>query len=363
MNRLYPALCGVIVVVAACAPRTDVVTVPTIAQLPTLTASVEPTDEPTNSATASPVPPSPTVEPSATTRAATIAPASATSAPTLAAITSTAVPTHTASPEITVTPSLTITDTNTPVPSFTFTATLDLGPLGSLALLAANATVLPIEQRYPAPTLTALAIAAEQLRQATYAQFALPTALSPGAGTAAPGSVVVLGTLPAASAPCPASPPGGLGIMLASDAAFAASLGCPVGGTSTLVAARQPFERGAMLYVQGSPGTIYALDIGSRFRRFDDTWVEGVDPASTGLTPPPGLLEPARGFGKVWRDHPDLQVQLGWATAPEAGQTATVQRFERGLALYLPADNQTWILADDVPFTGAGAWRVFSGGF
>lgn len=46
-----------------------------------------------------------------------------------------------------------------------------------------------------------------------------------------------------------------------------------------------------------------------------------------GLTPPPGRYEPQRGFGKVWRDFPEVREALGWATLPEAAHTATVQPF------------------------------------
>ncbi|GAB4200474.1 MAG: hypothetical protein OHK0022_21570 [Roseiflexaceae bacterium] len=45
------------------------------------------------------------------------------------------------------------------------------------------------------------------------------------------------------------------------------------------------------------------------------------------LTPPPGLLAPKRGFGKLWRENPDLREMLGWATAPERADKATIQEF------------------------------------
>jgi hypothetical protein len=45
------------------------------------------------------------------------------------------------------------------------------------------------------------------------------------------------------------------------------------------------------------------------------------------LTPPPGRYEPQRGFGKVWRDFPEVREALGWATLPEAAHIATVQPF------------------------------------
>ena len=54
------------------------------------------------------------------------------------------------------------------------------------------------------------------------------------------------------------------------------------------------------------------------------------DPA---ITPPSGLRQPERGFGKVWREHPDLREQLGWALEKEQRANARIQAFERGLVM------------------------------
>ena len=49
----------------------------------------------------------------------------------------------------------------------------------------------------------------------------------------------------------------------------------------------------------------------------DDTFDPSTDPTSGGETPPAGLFEPTLGFGKVWREKPDVRAALGWATAEE----------------------------------------------
>jgi hypothetical protein len=272
--------------------------------------------------------------------------------------------TLTMTPTPTLTPSLTITKTITPTLTNTPTSSPEPG-LASLAFLAGQVTIAP----YPPPTQTALAIAAEQLRQSTLAAGlgATPTPVT-GAVGGTPGvivltspPVVTLATLPPAI--CTTQPPGAIAGMLSADPAFAPLMGCPTGTTTQITAAYQPFERGAMIYVQGTPGLIYVLTNDGRLRRFNDNWISGVDPDSGGLTPPPGLIEPIRGFGKVWRENIDLQIALGWATAGESGMTATMQLFDRGRALYLPAPSLTYLLAEDVPFTGGGSWRSFGGGF
>jgi hypothetical protein len=40
-----------------------------------------------------------------------------------------------------------------------------------------------------------------------------------------------------------------------------------------------------------------------------------------------------RGFGKVWREHPDLRDAIGWALAKEEPAAAARQAFERGQIL------------------------------
>ncbi len=54
-----------------------------------------------------------------------------------------------------------------------------------------------------------------------------------------------------------------------------------------------------------------------------------------GLNPPPGRLEPKRGFGKVWREKPGVREALGWATNPDRGDRATMQLFDQGVMVWL----------------------------
>lgn len=50
---------------------------------------------------------------------------------------------------------------------------------------------------------------------------------------------------------------------------------------------------------------------------FNDTFQEGEPEIDPSLVPPANLYQPRRGFGKIWRSHPDLKTALGWATTPE----------------------------------------------
>jgi hypothetical protein len=65
-----------------------------------------------------------------------------------------------------------------------------------------------------------------------------------------------------------------------------------------------------------------------------DKW-DGSNPDGVGMSPPPGLYEPKRGFGWLWRTHlGGLESKLGWATEKEKGFCANVQPFENGLVFH-----------------------------
>ena len=355
----------VILLLAACS-ATPTVVVPTLAVLPSAT--------PSPTSTLSPQP-SQTVLPSDTTTS-TLTPSptetdtpSPTSTPN-PSMTNTATDTSTPTLTNTLTPSMTITNTITPTPSSTFTASPELDGLGMLALLSERATILPPQMLYNPQTLTAVAYAAQTL-------VAVGTALAP---TAAPAqaSTSAIGEQQLATLPPPqsgngsttnpmtttcANPlPAGLSGSFASDPSLTQAIGCPQGQPLSTTTAVQSFEHGTMIYVQGSPGSIYVLTLDGRFRRFDDTWVSGVDPETGGETPPLGLIEPKRGFGKVWRSNLDVRGSLGWAVTDEEGAASSLLIFDRGRAVYLPTRGATYLLIDD-PGGASGAWRMLSASF
>jgi hypothetical protein len=142
-----------------------------------------------------------------------------------------------------------------------------------------------------------------------------------------------------------------LGELVANAADFSRDqpLGCPIAGEdySFMPGAAARFERGAMYWVQlrGGASLVYVLFYEPsgrvRYRSFVDTWREG-DIINSGLTPPPGLLEPNRGFGKVWRDFPEVRSAIGWALENERAVTHSYQVFEHGTVLRVQDDNIVW---------------------
>ncbi len=351
MKKLTFLLLFVGLLAACTTAPTPVLVVPTLAVLPTLAPSA--TSEPLLAPSASPT--------SAPTLTESLVPTDTASPPPTLTVTFTPSPTGTNTPTDTptptVTPSLTITNTITPTPSPTFTASPELDSLGLLALLSERATVLPPEQLYNPPTLTAVAHAAETLLAERYASSQTPVFNPPAAGIGTPvfGTPQLATLPPAPAATCPLPPPGGLGAAFAADSTLTQLIGCPQGSAYSTTTAVQAFEHGTMIYVQ-SPSAIYVLTLDGRFRRFDDTWVSGVDPETGGETPPLGLIEPKRGFGKVWRINLDVRGSLGWGVTDEQGASGTYQAFDRGRALFLPQRGDTILLIDD-PGGASGTWR------
>jgi hypothetical protein len=128
-----------------------------------------------------------------------------------------------------------------------------------------------------------------------------------------------------------------------------------------MASASQLYEHGELFWLAGPPTGIYALFNTGRFQRYDDTYIDGVDPVSGGEIPPAGLKEPIRGFGKVWRVFPEVRA-LGWALNDESGGQAVVQVFDRGLMIYLPQRGMIITLITDLGGL-AGSWRMTQGSF
>ncbi len=120
-------------------------------------------------------------------------------------------------------------------------------------------------------------------------------------------------------------------------------LGPATGAASLDTLAYEPFENGFMLYSQ-TTNQIYVLSrTGMQLAIYPNTFVEnGLHPVMPG--PRAGTYIPVRGFGTVWQQNPDVQQALGFATAPERGYSALVQRFARGFLLDDPADTLIFAL-------------------
>mgnify|MGYP001045174571 FL=1 len=148
-----------------------------------------------------------------------------------------------------------------------------------------------------------------------------------------------------------------LGPSLANTAwAYREELGCASAYFADAYVAYQPFERGAMFWIERL-GSRYGNAIGilhtnpdgtMQWNVVNDTWYEG-QPESGGETPPPGLYEPIRGFGKVWREVDGVRQALGWATAPEQGDGAEYYRFTKGALLRVRSSDTVYLIPFSAP--------------
>lgn len=110
-----------------------------------------------------------------------------------------------------------------------------------------------------------------------------------------------------------------------------------------IIVAEQIFENGRMFYLQPNQEIWVMINgqdhTGGSWSRHSDTWREGMPEFDPDLTPPDGLYQPMRGFGKLWRENETVQNALGWALEPEHGRVANYQYFSGGQVVggvYIP---------------------------
>jgi|GEM_PF-1514913 len=111
-------------------------------------------------------------------------------------------------------------------------------------------------------------------------------------------------------------------------------IGCPVEEYHVLTAISQDFQRGYMVWRE-EKNLIYVFYEGDGWESYSDRWQEGMPELDPSFGPPPeGVLQPKRGFGLVWQEHPEVREGLGWAFNEErACDEAHLQEFHWGLML------------------------------
>jgi hypothetical protein len=147
------------------------------------------------------------------------------------------------------------------------------------------------------------------------------------------------------------------GLLYTQNEQVRQKLGTPTDIERKFPATMQFFQNGIM-YLRPGIKRIYVFYYNGKAEAPRDTWKEG-DPIATGQRPPSGnLYEPQRNFGKLWREQPGLQAQLGWAREPEHNFDGVLQVFEHGVMLwchqriiYIYYENGTWERALD-SYTG-----------
>jgi hypothetical protein len=103
---------------------------------------------------------------------------------------------------------------------------------------------------------------------------------------------------------------------------------CPATGQLVRQGAQQSFQGGSTIWIPDIEGRdiIFVLYGSGDWNMYDDTWDESQPESDPSISPPAELYQPLRGFGKVWRERPEVQSGLNWATAGEEAVTVTYQR-------------------------------------
>jgi serine/threonine protein kinase len=222
-------------------------------------------------------------------------------------------------------------------------AMVDVQPTSAPATSAV--TPLPARPTQPPPDPTATAVLPTDVPptdvppQPTATQIpptdiAIPPTSTPPPPTATPRP------------PTPTTPPScavqAQGLFAGLWQTYRERLGCPLYAQPRAIQdAEQAFENGHMFWRQDNDWAYVVYEQGGRsgtFQDFTKMWSEGDPPYSCPASPPPGRVQPERGFGAVWCSLGAANAPIGWGLGEEAGFWAgkgdpMVQDFEQGLIL------------------------------
>ncbi len=134
--------------------------------------------------------------------------------------------------------------------------------------------------------------------------------------------------------------------------------------------AEQRFEGGWMLWLQPVAQIwLLTVDDGAHvWTARGDSFVDGEAESDPQIAPPAGKLQPVRGFGKLWREDPQVRHVLGWALAAERGYMAHYEYHHGGhlnaAGKYEPAPGFHRVRSDSgavfMFFEASKSWKVES---
>jgi predicted Ser/Thr protein kinase len=170
--------------------------------------------------------------------------------------------------------------------------------------------------------------------------------------------------------PTPTSPPP---CAIQAQGAFAGlwqayrnQLGCPLyANPKAIQDAEQAFDNGHMFWRSDNDYAYVVYQQGARsgtYQAFSGMWSEGDPEYSCSASPPPGKVQPKRGFGAVWCTLGGAGAPIGWGLGEEVGfgpgnGDPLVQDFERGV-VFRDSDGTTtgraYILFGDGSFVRQG---------
>jgi hypothetical protein len=143
---------------------------------------------------------------------------------------------------------------------------------------------------------------------------------------------------------------------------YRSQLGCPQYANPQVIQdAEQAFQNGHMFWRQDNDYAYVVYEGGGSagtWQAFVNMWTEGDPDYSCAASPPPGMVQPKRGFGAVWCTLGGPSAAIGWGLGEEAGKgpgngDPMVQDFERGI-IFRDSDGTSkglaYVLFDDGTF-------------
>ncbi|MDE2749397.1 MAG: hypothetical protein OXI34_10560 [Chloroflexota bacterium] len=101
----------------------------------------------------------------------------------------------------------------------------------------------------------------------------------------------------------------------------------------SIYVAEQRFESGWMFWLQPN-SQIWVLSVAEDGQNiwsvYDDAFADGDAESDPQILPPEGRFQPIRGFGKLWRENPEIRQAIGWALDAELGHTTTYEYHHGG---------------------------------
>jgi hypothetical protein len=102
----------------------------------------------------------------------------------------------------------------------------------------------------------------------------------------------------------------------------------PTATIGQIQVAEEVFEHGRMFWIQPRKQIWVMFDNGQgsgEWKIYDDTYVDSEPSTDPSIVPPEGKFQPTRGFGKLWRNNPEIKDKLGFGVTPEFGYVSNYE--------------------------------------